>query len=540
MKTPKTGSDMQKEIANLKKEACDLSKTNAQLANRIAALKESEKRFGLAIEAGRVGIWDWDLTANTIHVNPTLKGLLGYAPHEIKDRIEDWRRYIHPEDLPKMYKKIQKRLNGNSLSGEVEHRMLYKGGGARWFLTHGKVVREKSGKPQRIMGTCIDITEYKTTEFQLRETQKKDAITTLAGGIAHQFNNALSPIFAYLDILALDLQSEDALQYVASMKESARRMSELTHQLLAYAHGGKYQAKIVSLPIFIRNTLPLVQQSIQKPVVIETDLPQDIPDVSLDLTQMRMVLSAVIMNAVEAVETGGRIRISCHEEALTSENMHKVPGLRAGLYVCLSIADTGKGMDQETRQRIFDPFFSTKFQGRGLSMAAAYGIIHNHGGAITVESEQGHGTTLYIYLPAFARKEVPVPKKKTRIEKGKGTILVIEDEAIVMRANRQALEMLGYNVLEARNGKEALDLVNTYAGIIDMALLDIGLPDMSGEALYPLIRQARPEMKVMVCSGYSIDGPVKAILDAGAEGFLPKPFSVKLLSQKLKTILSLG
>jgi two-component system cell cycle sensor histidine kinase/response regulator CckA len=195
-------------------------------------------------------------------------------------------------------------------------------------------------------------------------------------------------------------------------------------------------------------------------------------------------------------------------------------------------------MDEETKGRIFEPFFTTKFTGRGLSMAAVYGIVNNHDGWISIDSEQGKGTIVTLYLPAVEAKEEKPVEKSHGLIKGTGTILVIEDEEAIMDLNRQLLERMGYRVLEARTGKEAVDLAETFDGDIDLALLDIKLPDMGGEKVYPLLIKARPDLKVIVCSGYSIDGPVQDVLDAGAQAFVQKPFSPRPFSEKLKEVLA--
>jgi CheY-like chemotaxis protein len=217
------------------------------------------------------------------------------------------------------------------------------------------------------------------------------------------------------------------------------------------------------------------------------------------------------------------------------------PDLKPGPYVCLSVEDDGKGMDEEVKSRIFDPFFTTHFIGRGLGMPAAYGIVKNHHGTITVNSEIGKGTAFSIYLPAIEAEKKAVEKvvsePKVELAGGEGTILVVEDEELLLKMNIVILERLGYRVLEAKSGKEAVELVKNFDGRIDLVLLDIKLPDMSGNRVYPLIMEVRPNLKVVVCSGYSIDGPAQEILDAGAEGFIQKPFSIAILGEKLKEVL---
>jgi len=380
-----------------------------------------------------------------------------------------------------------------------------------------------------------------------------EAIGTLAGGIAHQFNNALTTIIGNIDLIEMDHGEDDTMmEKLEEMKASGRRMANLTSQLLAYSGGGKYTVKTVSPDDVVSGVLTLMKHTLHPDIRVETDLPAGIYDIKADPTQMQMVLSALIANSNEAIEGLGRIRISIRNMELDEMFTKDHPRLRPGPYVCLSIEDDGKGMDEETRERIFEPFFTTHFMGRGLGMASVYGIIANHTGTITVDSEPGKGTVVRIYLPAMRaesreqrakeavkeeveEKIVSVPA--TDLPKGEGTVLIIEDEKTLVKLFRKILEMLGYRVIEAETGQEAIELSKTFDGQIDLALLDIKLPDMSGNQIYPLIMEARPDLKVIVCSGYSIDGPAQEILDAGAQAFIQKPFFIATLAEKLKEVL---
>ena len=316
-------------------------------------------------------------------------------------------------------------------------------------------------------------------------------------------------------------------------------MANLTSQLLAYARGGRYHLQETPMRDFLESTLPLIEHTLNPFVRLETDLAMNLMSVKADRTQMQMVISAIVANANEAIREKGHIRLSAENvemDAATCED-HMKPGP----HVRLTVSDDGKGMDEEIRSRIFDPFFTTHFIGRGLGMAAVYGIVIHHGGSISVKSEPGKGTRVHITLPAIEDKDIEVKgphemKRKAPVQ-GEGTILVIEDEPDVMEITRETLERLGYDVVEAFTGKEAVQKVLSFDGSIDAALLDIKLPDMTGDRLYPLIMEARPGLKVIVFSGYALDGPAQNILDAGAEGFVQKPFSVKGLSEKLKEVL---
>jgi len=238
-------------------------------------------------------------------------------------------------------------------------------------------------------------------EVRLHQAQQLETIGVFAGGIAHQFNNDLSTITGYTDLLEMDFSGDaKVINYTKAMKASACRMAQLTAQLLAYARGGQYHVQTVSSGDFIRNTLPLIRYTINPAIHVETDLPNDLFNVKADLTQMQMMLSAVLINASEAMEGKGCIRVACRNIMITDETVKDFPELKPGNYVNLTIIDDGRGMDKETKKRIFEPFFTTNFQGRGLGMAAVYGIVKNHAGWISIDSEPGQGTIVRIYLPA--------------------------------------------------------------------------------------------------------------------------------------------
>ena len=388
-----------------------------------------------------------------------------------------------------------------------------------------------------------DVTEVRKMEAQFQQATKMEAISTLAGGVAHEFNNALMAVLGNIELLKMDLPEDERRDtYFEAMKDSGHRMSRLTDQLLAYARGGKYQAEDLKLDDFTIGTLLILQHALNPEVRVETRFQKDISYIRADHAQMQMVMSAIVANSNEAIEDEGLIKITVGDKDIDEDFIKEHPGLKPGPYVCLTIEDSGKGMDEETKDGIFEPFFTTKFQGRGMGMAAVYGIIKSHDGAITVDSEPGKGTVVRIYLPAISaesreQRAKAVKQPKTEIAMGEGTILVIEDEEPLVDLFRQILERLGYRVLLARTGKQAVELAKTFDGQIDLALLDIKLPDMDGGRVYPLIMEARPDLKVIVCSGYSIHGPAQDILDAGAEGFIQKPFSIAPFAEKLKEVL---
>lgn len=244
--------------------------------------------------------------------------------------------------------------------------------------------------------------ERKRLEARLRQAQKMKAISTLAGGIAHRFNNYLSVITGGIDILETHFADDEALtDFTKDMKDSAVKMTELAAKLLAFARAGKYHPQIISLNDFVRETLPLIQPIFSSTIQVDTDLSDDIINVKADLTQMQMALSDVLTNALEAIEKKGRIRIACSRKIISEQTARHMPGFKPGGYACLTVTDNGRGMDEETKNQVFEPFYTTKFTGRGLGMAATYGFVKNHDGYITVDSNLGHGTKVTIFLPVI-------------------------------------------------------------------------------------------------------------------------------------------
>jgi len=466
--------------------------------------------------------------------NPAFCKMFGYSSEEEIKKVAPADLYVNPNE--------RKQYSDNLIEkGVVENdeRTLVKRDGTPVYTSiTSRVVYGKDGEVSHFDSIMLDITEQKTLENQLQQAQKMEAIGTLAGGIAHEFNNALMGIMGNIELLKMHLPEDERRdKYFKAMKGSGYRMSRLTDQLLAYAQGGKYQPRDLRLDDFVIETLAILKHELNPTVRVETHFPKDISYINADYTQMQMVLSAILANSNEAIADRGFIKITAGNKDVDEGSLKQHPGLKPGPYVCLTIKDDGKGMDEETRNGIFEPFFTTKFQGRGMAMAAVYGIVKNHNGRISVDSELGKGTTVHIYLPAVEIEVEKLKKAKVEVATGNGTILMIEDEEVVIEVTQAMLETLGYRVMVAETGKDAIHITETFDGQIDLALLDIKLPDMEGGKVYPLIMQARPNLKVIVFSGFAIEGPARKILDAGAEDFIQKPFSLAILSEKLKKVL---
>ena len=499
------------------------------------ALRESERRFREMADLLPSSICEMDLNLKLTYVNNLGLETFGYTQDEF-DAGFSGMDIIHPEDREKVATHLGQIVNGTEI-GLIEYRMTKKDGTKLVALVNTSPIYE-DGQISGVRASVTDITEQKKLQGELLRVNKMESIATLAGGIAHEFNNTLIGIMGNIELLKMNSPEDERIdKYLETMKSAGHRMSRLTAQLLAYAEGGKYQPKNLKLDDFVVETLPILQHDLNPALRVETHFPRDISYISADNAQMQMILSAILSNSNEAIEDKGLIRITAENKDVDDDFTKQHPGLEPGSYVCLTVEDDGKGMDEETKDGIFEPFFTTKFQGRGMGMAAVFGIVKNHNGQIFVDSELGKGTLVRIYLPAI-EVEIEKPKKASaEVATGAGTILMIEDEDVVIEVTQAMLERLGYRVMVAKSGKDAIHIAETFDGQIDLALLDIKLPDIDGRNLYPLVMKARSNLKVIVFSGYSIDGPAREILDAGAQDFIQKPFSIATLSEKLKAVL---
>ncbi|MDY7031411.1 MAG: PAS domain S-box protein [Thermodesulfobacteriota bacterium] len=509
-----------------------------------ATLKRSEERYQNLYDNAPDIYFTVAQDGTILTINGFGADYMGYSRDELPGRPV-W-SIVHKVHIKAVQKQVSDVFHNRQQTKELLFHIVRRDNSLLWVHGRTYLMINESGSPDELLLICRDLTEQKAAEEermkverQLQEIHKMETITTLAGGIAHEFNNALCGITGNIDLLEMKFpQDQNIREYMESMKASTLRMSELTSQLLAYARGGKYQPKNVSMNDIVIDTLPLIKRNMDSAIRFDTVLAKDIPNINADLMQMQMALSAILSNASESIVGQGRIRIVTSREEADEAFVKHHHSLSPGLYACLTIEDNGRGMNEETRNRIFEPFFSTKFEGRGLGMASVYGIVKNHNGWISVYSEARKGTAIRIYLPAIDAVIKEVKRGETGMTCARaGTVLVIEDEEMVMEVSREMLKVLGHRVLEARTGREAIDMILNFDGEIDLALLDIKLPDMDGGEIYPLIKEARPDMKVLVCSGYSLDNPIEELLISGVQGFIQKPFSFITLNEKLNEVL---
>ena len=387
-----------------------------------------------------------------------------------------------------------------------------------------------------------DVTEEKKRDAQIQKILKMETIGTLASGIAHEFNNLLMGIQGNASLMLLKTVSTDpGYKRLKNMEKLVQDGATLTSQLLGYAREGKYQVRSINPNKLVENTLDTFG-STRKDIAVHKELAGDLFMVEADQGQIEQVLLNLYVNAADAMPGGGNLFLK------TMNVTHEDIGIethrpKPGNYVKLVFTDTGTGMEKKTRERIFDPFFTTKEIGQstGLGLASAYGIIKAHGGYIDVESEKGKGTSFKIYLPAakaVPRGQGPVVREEQLMRHK--TILLADDEESVREVSQEMLKAMGYDILTAKDGKEAIEVYKKYRDTVDLVLLDMVMPNMGGSKVYDRLKEINPDIKVLLSSGYSIYGEATEIIARGCNGFIQKPFSFKHLSQEIKKILDNG
>ena len=439
---------------------------------------------------------------------------------------------VHEEDREKAVSAI-----GRAARGEADRlttfRLVRPDGSTLWC----EMTSQAAGGGASV--TCIirDITERIKTEEILRAASRMEATATLAAGVAHDFNNLMTSILGNAELLLTDPAFPDTPSRLNQIAESAKRGGALAQQLLAYARGGKYQAQTVSVNEVVKQALHLQKHAMPPRIQLEADLDPGNPAIEADPVQIGQILTNLCINATEATPGVGRVTVRTRRVSLDAAEVANKPGLRPGPAVLIQVSDSGTGIDPAALPRIFEPFFSTKFQGRGLGLAAAYGIVKNHRGYIGVESVLGRGTTFSVYFPAVrAAPERPVVAPEP-FPTGDETLLLVDDDDAVIDVTKSILERLHYRVLIARHGIEAVEVARTHPGDIHLAILDLGMPFAGGAEAFPFLKAARPDMRVMISSGYEMNDVVQGLLSAGADAFLQKPYRVSALARGIRQVL---
>lgn len=516
-------------------------------------LSTSEERFRLVARATLDAVWEIDIPNNEVWWNETYDLVFGPRPRETAGSWDWWLERIDEEEREHIRESLEVVLaDSEAVNWAIEYHFTTDAGNRLFVQDRAHILRDDDGKALRIIGSMRDQTaleeamlERERIEKKILEAQKLESLGVLAGGIAHDFNNLLTAMLGNVSLVKAEIPVDsDHASVLGDVETAAFRAADLCKQMLAYAGKGRYVLKKLDLGEVIRDMTNLLRISISKNAHLQFQLAEGLPPTLADPTQINQVVMNLVVNASEAIgENEGVISLAtgtvdADEDYLAGTFM--APELSAGRYVFMEIGDTGCGMDEETKERIFDPFYSTKFTGRGLGLAAVQGIVSGHKGAMKVYSEVGAGTTFKILLPAAEGAADSERPGSVGVEAGSpasGLILVVDDEAQVRGTARRVLERRGFEVIEAPDGEVGVALFRERRDEVSAVLLDLTMPKLDGVAAFSLMRQISPETPVLLMSGYNEQAAIQRFTGKGLAGFVQKPFSAAGLGDKIWEIV---
>ncbi len=512
-------------------------------------LRESEEKYRTILENIEDGYYEVDLDGNFVFFNDFICRISGYAREEMLG--VNYRQYTDEINALKIYQAFNAVYQTGRPAKTFDLEVIRKDKSLRYVEISISPIFHGNDAPSGFRGIIRDITERKQAEeqkrnleAQLQQAQKMEAVGTLAGGIAHDFNNILQVINGYAQLLLLKKNQDDPdYMKLFQLQKSGERAARLIEQLLAFSRKMEGRHRPISLNREILQAQKFLKHTLPKMIDLQFDLEPSLWPVKGDPVHMEQILLNLGSNAADAMPEGGKLRVETRNVILDQAYCDDHLGAAPGSYVLLAVSDTGCGMDPKTVEHIFDPFFTTKEIGRGtgLGMASVYGIVKSHGGYIMCYSELGHGTIFKIYLPALTEGAVideAVPAETAQLG-GTETILLVDDEAAVRDTALQMLEYYGYQVISAGNGEEALDIYQRYIAEIDLVILDLSMPGMGGLKCMEKILDINPSAKILIASGYSTSGHAEEALASGASEFIGKPYQIRELATKVRSIFDL-
>jgi two-component system, cell cycle sensor histidine kinase and response regulator CckA len=512
-------------------------------------LRSSEPTYRDLFETMAQGVVYYDSEARIISANPAAVRILGVNLHELLGRtaLDLGLGVIHEDGSgcsTATYPAIVSLKTGRNADGVVLGIFNARERQYRW-INMAAVPQFRPGElmPYRVYTTFDDITERRALKEELAQAQKMEALGRLAGGVAHDFNNLLNVISGYSELLLLQMQEGDQRDTVENIRKAAATAASVTGQLLAFSRREVLAPEVLDLNRVVADVARILPRLIGENIEVATVLSPDLGRVRASVGQIEQVLLNLAVNARDAVQSGGKLIVHTQDVFLREGYTQQAAAVAPGWYVRLAISDNGRGMDQNTLSRIFEPYFTTKERGKGtgLGLAAVYGIVDQNGGHIRVESKLGHGTSFEIYLPRVEEAATPEPAKRNyEILRGSETILLVEDSEDLRQMTGTFLRMQGYTVVEAPNGAEAVRAIQRYKAPIHLMLTDVILPGISGPELAKRLASLRPEMKVLYASGYTGDVLQRYRISESNAPFIEKPFSFDFLAQKVREVLEVG
>ncbi len=500
-------------------------------------LQQNEEAFRFTLLSAPVMVWIAGPDKKFIYVN---RYWLEFTGRKAEQELDDgWLENIYPEDQPLLLSGYNASFN-NRWDFKMEFRLRHITGEYRWVVTTGTPRFKDDGSFAGYIGSCLDIHERKKLEGQLLQSQKMETVGTLAGGIAHDLNNQLTPLAGYIDLLMKETSLDDPnREFLVEADQASRRCAEVVQRLMNFSRTSTHKKSWIKIQVLMEELRTVLPKFLPKTIITEVNLSPDLWPVLGNDTELQTVFMNLAANARDAMLEGGRLQVFAENKELDVRSTHT--GHNPGAYVLLSVKDSGKGIPPNLLQKIFEPFFTTKpkGQGTGLGLAMVFRIIKDHGGWIEVLSEVGKGTLFQVYLPADPTQKAAEGGSRTQETPphGNETILFADDEEMLRNLGRILLERLGYKVLLARDGEEAVQLYQQRYSEIDAVVLDMTMPTLTGRQAMKKLLQINPKARILLASGYTSEGSVKDLIREGAMDFLPKPYTILPLAQALRKVI---